>query len=131
MTEGAKKASNGVVGMIIALAAAFGGGVVGASFRAGTESQAVADNTVKIASIETRYNAKLETLTAEDTAQKKDIAALQAQLATLAPLMKEIADQHRQMLGELSEIRGEVTVILKQMPVSTLKMEPKNITRKH
>ena len=110
-----------------AFAGSIGGGIIGASFKAGTEQQAVADNTVRIGTVEQ----KIERLVGEDTAQKKDIAALQAQLATLAPLMKEIADQHRQMLGELSEIRGEVTVILKQMPVSTLKMEPKNITRKH
>ena len=123
MTELVRKAGRISRTTVIACICAFGGGVVGAAFQAGAEHQSVTELKAKIPIIED----KLERMSKDDTNQKERLSALESTIPNTDETLKTIMDQHRVMLGDLGEIRGELTVLLRQLPVSDMKMKAKGL----
>ena len=119
MTEMARKTGAWSVATIIAIAAAFTGGIVGASFQAGAEHQTVQKHTVDIQTMQD----KIDKLKDDDSLQRDRIAVVENSLSVI----KDLTEQQRSLQGDLNVIQGQLTVLLRQLPVSSLKMEPKGI----
>lgn len=117
MTEFVKKTGKGVAATVIAIACAFGGGVVGASFQAGVEHQDV-DN-LKTWRVDAQM--KMDQLGRDDSDQKERIASLESLVTNFSEAVK----QQGQLAGDIAEIRGQLGVLLRNLPVSTLKMQPR------